>query len=89
VCNGCNGRFLTSRFAPADFAALAPHLTKVQLKEGAVLLRTGSKISLYFPHGGAISLMLDMPDGKTVATAVLGREAPSACCRRWGLRARQ
>jgi CRP-like cAMP-binding protein len=29
---------------------------------------------VYFPHSGAISFMLDMPNGATIATAVIGRE---------------
>ena len=67
-------RLLAAR-PPADFAVLAPHLVKVPLKQDEILLRTGNKIGhVYFPHGGAISLMLDMPSGETVATAMIGRE---------------
>jgi CRP-like cAMP-binding protein len=60
---------------PADFAVLARHIEKVPLEQDAVLLRAGSKIGhVYFPHGGAVSLMLDMPSGETVATALIGRD---------------
>lgn len=66
---------LLAALPPADFAALAPYLEKVTLEQDAFLLRSGHKIEhVYFPHGGAISLMLDMPSGETVATAVIGRE---------------
>jgi CRP-like cAMP-binding protein len=55
---------------------LVPHLTTVHLKRDVILLRIGSKIDyVYFPHGGAVSLMLDMTNGETAATAVLGRES--------------
>ena len=73
LCSGQN-RLLGS-LPPADFALLAPYLEKIAIKQDAVLLRTGSKIGhVFFPHGGAISLMLDMPNGETVATAVIGCE---------------
>lgn len=66
---------LLAALPQADFAVLATHLTKVHLKQDAVLLRTGSKIShVYFPDDGAISLMLAMSNGETAAAAVLGRE---------------
>src|SRR5262249_11938578 len=40
-----------------------------------VLSREGDQIEhVYFPHSGAISLMINMANGKTVATAAIGRE---------------
>jgi CRP-like cAMP-binding protein len=60
---------------PADFALLAPHLHDVPLEQDAVLVRGGDRIErVYFPHSGTVSLMVDMPSGETVATAVIGRE---------------
>ena len=47
----------------------------VALDQDAVLSRAGEPIEyVFFPHGGAISLMIDMADGQTVATAAVGRE---------------
>lgn len=41
----------------------------------AVISRAGDPIAhVFFPHSGAISLMIDMADGQTVATAAVGRE---------------
>jgi CRP-like cAMP-binding protein len=59
----------------ADFGLLAPYLPNVSLEQDAVLLRSGDRIEqVYFPHSGTISFMLDMPNGQTVATAVIGHE---------------
>ena len=47
----------------------------VALDQDAVLSRAGEPIEyVFFPHGGAIALMIDMADGQTVATAAVGRE---------------
>ncbi|MBR0785793.1 Crp/Fnr family transcriptional regulator [Bradyrhizobium iriomotense] len=60
---------------PADFDLLAPELEVVTLDQDAVLSRPGDRVDhVIFPHSGAISLMIDMANGQTVATAAVGRE---------------
>ncbi len=69
------GNRLLAELPPADFALLAPHLQKVSLEQDAVLLRSGDRIQhVYFPRSGAISFMIDLPNGQTVATAVIGHD---------------
>lgn len=69
------GNRLLAALPPADFDLLAPHFRKVSLERGAVLIRSGDRIeNMYFPRSGAISFMQDMPDGQTVATAMIGNE---------------
>src|SRR5258706_37991 len=54
---------------------LAPQLEPVVLDQDAILSRAGDKIEhVFFPNSGAISLMIDMANGQTVATAAVGRE---------------
>src|ERR1700704_2749201 len=66
---------LLAALPAADFGLLAPYLQKVPLEQDAVLLRSGDLIEqIYFSHSGTISFMLDMPNGETVATAVVGNE---------------
>ena len=66
---------LLAALPPADLALLSPHLQKVSLEQDAVVVRSGDRREhVYFPHSGAISFMLDMPNGATIATAVIGRE---------------
>jgi CRP-like cAMP-binding protein len=69
------GNRLLAALPPADFDLLAPDLEKVALDKDAVLSRTGDQIEhVFFPHSGAISLMIDMANGQTVATATVGCE---------------
>jgi CRP-like cAMP-binding protein len=69
------GNRLLAALPPADFDLLAPHLRKASLERDAVLVRSGDRIEqIYFPRSGTISFMLDMPNGQTVATAVIGNE---------------
>ncbi len=69
------GNRLLAALPPADFGLLAPYLRNVSLEQDAVLLRSGDRIEqVYFPRSGTISFMLDMPNGQTVATAVIGNE---------------
>ena len=69
------GNRLLSALPPADLALLAPHLQKVSLNQDAMVIRAGDRRDyVYFPHSGAISFMLGLPNGETIATALIGRE---------------
>jgi CRP-like cAMP-binding protein len=69
------GNRLLAALPPADFDLLAPELETVALDQDTVLSRTGDQIEhVFFPDNGAISLMIDMANGQTVATAAVGRE---------------
>src|ERR1700731_5402131 len=69
------GNRLLAALPAADLNLLTPYLQQISLKQDAVLLRSGDRNEqVYFPHSGTISFMLDMPNGQTVATAVIGHE---------------
>jgi CRP-like cAMP-binding protein len=69
------GNRLLAALPRADFDLLAPELEAVALAQDAVLSRAGDQIEhVFFPHSGALSLMVDMANGQTVATAAVGRE---------------
>ncbi len=69
------GNRLLAALPPADFDLLAPELETVALHQDAVLSRAGDPIEhVFFPDSGAISLMIDMANGQTVATAAVGHE---------------
>ncbi len=58
-----------------DFDLLSPDLEPITLEQNAVLVQAGAPIQhVFFPVSGAISLMIDMANGQTVATAAVGRE---------------
>jgi CRP-like cAMP-binding protein len=71
---GIRNRLLAA-LPSSDLDLLGPELEMVALDPDAVLSRTGDQIEhVFFPHSGAISLMTDMANGQTVATAAVGRE---------------
>lgn len=66
---------LLSALPPADFDLLAGGLETVVLDQDAVLALAGDRAEhVFFPNSGAISLMMDMANGQTVASALVGRE---------------
>src|ERR1700722_16329542 len=69
------GNRVLAALPPADFDLLAPELETVALDQDAVLSQAGDQIEhVFFPDSGAISLMIHMANGETVATAAVGRE---------------
>ena len=72
---GGTGNRLLAALPSSDLDLLGPVSEMVALDPDAVLSRAGDPIEhVLFPHSGAISLMIDMADGQTVATAAVGRE---------------
>jgi len=66
---------LLANLPEPDFAALAPHLSETTLDRGRMLHEAGQPIeTVYFPHGGLVSLLALLPDGHAVDTAAIGRE---------------
>ncbi|WP_233443100.1 hypothetical protein [Bradyrhizobium brasilense] len=66
---------LLAALPAADFDLLAPELETVALDQEAVLARAGDQIQhVFFPYSGAITLMFEMANGETVASAAVGRE---------------
>ncbi|WMT72198.1 Crp/Fnr family transcriptional regulator [Bradyrhizobium sp. Ash2021] len=69
------GNRLLAALPASDLDLLGPELETIALDQDAVLSQAGDDIDyVFFPHSGAILLMIDMADGRTVATAVIGRE---------------
>ncbi|MCK1738797.1 Crp/Fnr family transcriptional regulator [Bradyrhizobium sp. 138] len=59
----------------ADLGLLASDLEMVALDRDAVISRAGEQTEhVLFPHSGAISVMIEMANGQTVASAAIGRE---------------
>jgi CRP-like cAMP-binding protein len=72
---GGTGNRLLATLPATDLELLRPELETIALDQDVVLARAGDEIDyVYFPHSGAILLMIDMADGHTVATGVVGRE---------------
>ncbi|WP_024520695.1 Crp/Fnr family transcriptional regulator [Bradyrhizobium sp. Tv2a-2] len=73
-CTSIGNRLLAA-LPSADLELLTPHLRKVSFEPDAVLVWSVDELhQAYFPHSGAIAFMIDLPDGHTVATALMGWE---------------
>ncbi|AWL97272.1 MULTISPECIES: Crp/Fnr family transcriptional regulator [Bradyrhizobium] len=69
------GNRLLAALPVADFGLLASELEMVALDRDAVISRAGDQTEhVLFPHSGAISVMIDMANGQTVASVAIGRE---------------
>ena len=57
------------------FAAVRPHLKIANLRFGETVAETDREVSaVYFPHGGIISLVVEMQVGDMIETAMVGRD---------------
>jgi CRP-like cAMP-binding protein len=72
---GPDSNMLLASLSHEDFQLLIPHLSSVQLAQGAVLAEPGVTVDhAYFPSSGAVSLLVVMRDGKAIETGTVGRE---------------
>lgn len=66
---------ILASLSPSDLGLLAPHLKKVVLQQGDVLLEEETHIeNFYFPTEGMVSLVAALEDGRSVEVAAIGRE---------------
>ena len=69
------GNRLLAALPTADLDLLVRHFRLVELERDAVLVRSGDPTErLYFPLSGLIAFIMDMPNGQTVATAIVGND---------------
>jgi hypothetical protein len=59
----------------ADFEALRPHLTTMDLARGDVPVEAGDARRVNFPHSGVVSLVVRLSDGHMIETGMVGRES--------------
>lgn len=59
-----------------DFEALHSQFKGFQMVRDAVLAEAGTPISqVYFPHEGAVSIVVRLSEGQNVAAAIIGRDS--------------
>ena len=57
------------------FAGMQPHLNSLDLAFATVVAETGQPVeTVYFPHTGVISLVVEMQVGDMIETAMVGRD---------------
>jgi CRP-like cAMP-binding protein len=66
---------LLATLPASDLAGLSGHLRIVELRGGDTLARPGEEIrTIYFPHSGIVSFMVESKDGHVVQTSMVGRD---------------
>jgi CRP-like cAMP-binding protein len=66
---------LLQLLSEADLAALNPHFRTMELRQGEILAKPGDDIrTIYFPHSGIVSFVVELIDGSVVQTGMVGRD---------------
>lgn len=69
------GNQFLDRLEPDDLAELLPHMTDVDLPQGAILFEPHAVIDqVHFMTRGALSAVIVLSDGRTVEAVMVGRE---------------
>ena len=67
--------FILDRLPKPVLDNLAPSITPIELRQGAVLQEAGRAIEyVYFPTAGMVSLLAVTPAGESIETGIVGRE---------------
>ena len=71
-----SSNLLLASLGPENMAALVPHLHVVELPHKTVLFEAGDTIkTIYFPHNGIVSIVVDLGSGERIETAMIGRDS--------------
>jgi CRP-like cAMP-binding protein len=66
---------LLSKLDRATFAQVGPTLTAIEFRQGDVLAQTHAQIeTVYFPHTGIISCVVELSDGGAIETGMIGKD---------------
>ena len=66
---------ILSRASPVDFDDLRPQLRVVELKRGAVIAESRSRVSqVYFPHSGILSCVVELENGWAIESGMIGKD---------------
>jgi CRP-like cAMP-binding protein len=67
---------LLQALSAGDFEALHPRLKRTKMVRDTVLADAGAALTqVYFPHDGAVSIVVRLSDGQAVAAAMIGRDS--------------
>jgi CRP-like cAMP-binding protein len=66
---------ILSRTSPVDLKDLEPYLRLVELPHGREIAHSRGRVSeVYFPHGGILSCVVELENGWTIETGMIGRD---------------
>jgi CRP-like cAMP-binding protein len=67
---------LLAALPAADLELIRPHLEAIELVQETVLVGAGDRSTrVFFPHSGAISLVIGLESGGTIEVATIGRDS--------------
>jgi CRP-like cAMP-binding protein len=70
-----HANFILDSVDPDTAARLQPHLSLVHLREAQVLVDTHQRVQkVYFPHTGIISNVVQLSDGGSIETGMIGND---------------
>jgi CRP-like cAMP-binding protein len=66
---------ILARISPVDLEDMRARLKLIELKFGQVLAESRHRVShVYFPHSGVISCVVELTDGSTIETGMIGND---------------
>ena len=66
---------ILSQLSRVDLKHLEPHLRLVELEHGRILADSGERLySVYFPHGGILSSVVELTTGLGIETGMIGKD---------------
>ena len=70
-----NRNRLLASLKPDELALLSPHIRRVVIRQGDILEERGERVdAVHFPQSGMISLVVEMPEDKSVEVGTVGSE---------------
>jgi hypothetical protein len=66
---------ILSKISSVDMEDLRPRLRVVELPQGTVIAESRSRVNkVYFPHGGILSCVVELEDGWTIESGMIGND---------------
>src|ERR1700733_1829874 len=70
-----NRNRLLASLRPSDFSLLKKYLREVPIEQGEILEERGQKVdAVHFPQTGMVSLIVEMPEDRSVEVGTVGSE---------------
>jgi CRP-like cAMP-binding protein len=66
---------ILNQISPVDLEDLRPRLRLVELQHGRVVAESRQRVGqVYFPHSGILSCVVDLDDGSSIETGMIGND---------------
>lgn len=66
---------ILNQVSPVDLEDLRARLRIIELQQGRVIAESGQRVlQVYFPHSGILSCVVDLDDGSSIETGMIGND---------------